>query len=229
MISVHPRVGAKAEISNRGGLKCQLCNAFKLRKDHLKLHYIRHHGYDPKAANIVQDNPEIVDEEASMQGHFAQIECPSCHSMFENNHFLIKHLLKNHCTYSGFICPYCPGHFPSRFIDLQSHVTNQHMDKLTGYNISNKCKVCLKNFAGYAELRDHVQLHGDGYKDPLKKKKIVATSGDKILNRTKVLVPVSTDASGQLRLSSENLQKAILMVTQGGQVENLPSGGFEIQ
>ena len=42
------RVGAKPEISNRGGLKCQLCNAFKLRKDHLKLHYIRHHGYDPK-------------------------------------------------------------------------------------------------------------------------------------------------------------------------------------
>ena len=48
LITVHPRVGAKPEISNRGGLKCQLCNAFKLRKDHLKLHYIRHHGYDPK-------------------------------------------------------------------------------------------------------------------------------------------------------------------------------------
>ena len=25
----------------------------------------------------------------------------------------------------------------------------------------------LTLFSGYAELRDHVQLHGDGYKDPL--------------------------------------------------------------
>ena len=54
LITVHPRVGAKPEISNRGGLKCQLCNAFKLRKDHLKLHYIRHHGYDPKASVILK-------------------------------------------------------------------------------------------------------------------------------------------------------------------------------
>ena len=27
-----------------------LCNAFKLRKDHLKNHYVSHHGYDPKQA-----------------------------------------------------------------------------------------------------------------------------------------------------------------------------------
>ena len=111
--------------------------------------------------------PEIEDE-ASMQGApEPQIECPSCHGMFENNNFLIKHLMKNHCTYSGLICPYCPGHFPSRFIDLQTHVTNSHMEQLTGYNICNRCKVCQKQFSGYAELRDHVQLHGDGYKDPL--------------------------------------------------------------
>ena len=25
----------------------------------------------------------------------------------------------------------------------------------------------LNLFSGYAELRDHVQIHGDGYKDPL--------------------------------------------------------------
>ena len=49
-VSVHPMLGAKPEISNRGGVRCQLCNAFKLRKDHLKLHYIRHHGYVPKLA-----------------------------------------------------------------------------------------------------------------------------------------------------------------------------------
>ena len=47
-------------------------------------------------------------------------------------------------------------------------------------------------------------------------------------NRTKVLVPVSTDSNGQLRLTSDALQKAILMVTKGGQVENLPQGGLVI-
>ena len=159
------RVGAKPEISNRGGLKCQLCNAFKLRKDHLKLHYIRHHGYDPKVpkskdAKLKTDisNKETkediqiqMEDENSMQGApEPQIECPSCHEMFENNHFLIKHLLKTHCAYSGLICPYCPGHFPSRFIDLQSHVTNSHMEQLTGYNICNRCKVCRKQFSGKA-------------------------------------------------------------------------------
>ena len=45
-------------------------------------------------------------------------------------------------------------------------------------------------------------------------------------NRTKVLVPVATDTKGQLRLTSEALQKAILLVTKGGQVENLPQGGL---
>ena len=27
--------------------------------------------------------------------------------------------------------------------------------------------ISLTLFSGYAELRDHVQIHGDGYKDPL--------------------------------------------------------------
>jgi hypothetical protein len=49
-VSVHPTLGAKPDITNRGGVRCQLCNAFKLRKDHLKLHYIKHHGYMPKLA-----------------------------------------------------------------------------------------------------------------------------------------------------------------------------------
>ena len=249
-ISVHPRVGAKPEISNRGGLKCQLCNAFKLRKDHLKLHYIRHHGYDPKATNKSFPRNLETHEDNSMQGATEpvenRLECPTCHSMFDNNHYLIKHLLKNHCVYSGWICPYCPGHFPSRFIDLQNHVTTNHMDQLTGYNICNRCKVCQKQFAGYAELRDHVQLHGDGYressiKDPAltnqiqvqKKRKQKETTTPRVKHpsstsnngllarRTKILVPVSKDSNtGQLKLSSSHLQKAIEMATKGGQVEN---------
>ena len=40
--------------------------------------------------------------------------------------------------------------FASRFIDLQSHVTNSHMEQLTGYNICNRCKVCRKQFSGKA-------------------------------------------------------------------------------
>lgn len=244
-IAVHPRVGAKPEISNRGGLKCQLCNAFKLRKDHLKLHYIRYHGYDPKAAlpKKQAESANLNIDETSMQGDLeaSKLECPSCHSMFDNNHFLIKHLLKIHCVYSGLICPYCRGHFPSRFIDLQSHVTAHHMDQLTGYNICNRCKVCQKQFSGYAELRDHVQLHGDGYKDALitqttrrqqqLQKRPKVNTAPAILRRhrtTKILVPVATDSSGQLRLSSEALQKAILLATRGGQIENIPHEGLVI-
>ena len=97
----------------------------------------------------------------------------------------IKHLLKAHCAYTGLICPYCRGHHPERYLDLQSHVTSKHMDQLTGYNVTNACKVnpqssnvkerlwtffaskvCKKSFTGYAELRDHVQIHGDAYRDP---------------------------------------------------------------
>jgi len=199
----------------------------------MKLHYVRHHGYDPKA---VQPS-SLADNEDSMQGA-PELECPSCHAMFENQNFLIKHLLKNHCVYSGQICPYCPGHFPSRFIDLQSHVTNQHMDQLTGYNTCNRCKVCQKQFAGYAELRDHVQVHGDGYKDilpstgqaGLKRNRKKSEVTKEVINRasTKILVPVAKDSNGQLRLSSDILQKAVLMATQGGQIENLPSSGLII-
>ena len=65
--------------------------------------------------------------------------------------------LREHCVYSGLICPYCTGHHPKRYVDLQSHVTADHMDKLTGYDVTNTCKVCKVQFHGYAELRDHVQ------------------------------------------------------------------------
>ncbi|CAB4055037.1 KRAB [Lepeophtheirus salmonis] len=153
---VHSRVGAYSEIGNKGGVKCQLCNAFKIRKEHLKIHYMKHHGYDPKLTSVTENRKEEDDP----------LECPVCVELFPNNHILIKHLLKSHCTYTGLICPYCTGHFPERFVDLQSHVTAVHLDWLTGYNISNKCKVCQKTFSGYAELRDHVQNHGDAYRDP---------------------------------------------------------------
>ena len=40
------------------------------------------------------------------------------------------------------------------------------MDMLTGYNIENVCKVCKERFRGYAELRDHVQTHGENFREP---------------------------------------------------------------
>jgi hypothetical protein len=40
------------------------------------------------------------------------------------------------------------------------------MDQLTGYNVTNVCKVCKKQFPGYAELRDHVQSHGEAFREP---------------------------------------------------------------
>ena len=40
------------------------------------------------------------------------------------------------------------------------------MDKLTGYGVNNDCKVCKEKFTCYADLRDHVQTHGDAYRDP---------------------------------------------------------------
>ena len=90
--------------------------------------------------------------------------CPSCPEAFSDNNLLIRHLLKEHCVYTGLICPYCTGHHPKRFLDLQSHVTGQHLDKLTGYDVANSCKVCKAHFNGYAELRDHVQQHGDMFR-----------------------------------------------------------------
>ena len=89
----------------------------------------------------------------------------------------------------------------------------------------------------FSELRDHVQVHGDGYKDPLtstvqgiKRTKRKSETGKEVIKRasTKILVPVAKDANGQLRLSSDILQKAVLMATQGGQIENLPQSGLII-
>jgi len=166
-VVVHSRVGALSDISNRGGVKCGLCSAFKLRKDHLRTHYIKHHGYDPKAA---KDDASAAgtggngDEGDMLASN--RVPCSACHEMFASTSHLIKHLLKAHCHYSGLICPYCRGHHPERYLDLQTHVTQKHIDMLTGYNVSNTCKVCQERFPGYAELRDHVQTHGDAYREP---------------------------------------------------------------
>ena len=129
-VSVASRLVGYPEIANKGGVKCQMCNTFKLRKSQLVQHYVKHHGYDPKAKP--EDN---ADEENN------DLPCPGCQKSFVSNNALIKHILKLHCNYTGQICPYCKGHFPERFIDLQSHVTKNHMEQLTGYNVINKCKV----------------------------------------------------------------------------------------
>ena len=119
---------------------------------------------------------DINDTEASFLGdeiHQGMAECNFCPETFFNQHTLIKHLLKCHCVYSGLICPYCRDtHHPQRFIDLQAHVTKAHMDKLTGYGVSNECKLCKKSFTGYAELRDHVQIHGDMFREPAPNKEL---------------------------------------------------------
>ena len=47
-VTIHTRVGMRPELENRGGVKCKLCSSFKLRKDQLKIHYVKEHGYNPK-------------------------------------------------------------------------------------------------------------------------------------------------------------------------------------
>ena len=103
------------------------------------MHYIKHHGYVPKLAN------KAIDDDSRTSGPVTDLlldgedldldqdllECSSCtRAKFCNQHLLIKHLLKDHCSYSGLICPYCRGAFPQRFIDLQNHVTSKHMDQV---------------------------------------------------------------------------------------------------
>ena len=122
-------------------------------------------------------NMEDLNTEASFLGeeevNQGVVECNICPETFSNHHALIKHLLKSHCSYTGLICPYCrDSHHPQRFIDLQAHVMNAHMDKLTGYGVSNECKLCKKSFTGYAELRDHVQIHGDMFREPAPNKEL---------------------------------------------------------
>ena len=132
------------------------------------LHYIQ---LADKNDNIeTKESCKDLDPEASFfvdEIEPRMVECNLCPETFSNNHAFIKHLLKSHCVYTGLICPYCrDAHHPQRFIDLQAHVTNAHMDKLTGYGICNECKLCKKSFVGYAELRDHVQTHGDMFREP---------------------------------------------------------------
>ena len=168
-VSVNVKVASRKEIENRGGVKCQLCSVFKMRKDQLKVHYEKYHGYQPKLAvdkKAKAAAESMLDEDSLLGVDDFPFVCPTCLETFKDNNFLIKHLLKDHCVYSGLICPYCTGHHPKRYVDLQSHVTSDHMDKLTGYDVSNVCKVCKTQFQGYAELRDHVQQHGDMFREP---------------------------------------------------------------
>ena len=53
LVTIHTRVGMRPEVENRGGVKCMLCSSFKLRKDQLKIHYVKEHGYIPKV-NLVK-------------------------------------------------------------------------------------------------------------------------------------------------------------------------------
>ena len=50
VVSVNVKVATRKEVENRGGVKCQLCSVFKMRKDQLKVHYEKWHGYQPKLA-----------------------------------------------------------------------------------------------------------------------------------------------------------------------------------
>ncbi len=134
-ITVHSRLGAMADIGNRGGVKCLLCNTFKLRKDHLRNHYVKHHGYDPKqlpnekkakavkkeeeVENIPQNNESVANEDQLLDGKDDSLACPSCHEGFSSRHLLIRHALKAHTAYTGTICPYCWGRHPERYIDLK--------------------------------------------------------------------------------------------------------------
>ncbi len=45
-------------------------------------------------------------------------------------------------------------------------MTEKHIEQLMAYNVSNECKVCQERFPGYAELRDHVQVHGENFRAP---------------------------------------------------------------
>ncbi len=128
-LNLHHIVGSRPEVANLGGVKCQLCNAFKLRKDHLKIHYIKYHSYRPKFA--VEKHTKGIETGDLFEDGEYQHECSNCPEKFNNHHLHIKHLLKSHCSYSGSICPYCKGAFPRRFVDLQAHVTTSHLDMVT--------------------------------------------------------------------------------------------------
>lgn len=71
-VRVHARVGAHPEASNRGGVKCLLCNAFKLRKDHLKMHYVKHHGFNPK---VTEDAAVAADAQAGLPIYLKSAMC----------------------------------------------------------------------------------------------------------------------------------------------------------
>ena len=125
------QVATRKEIENRGGVKCQLCSVFKMRKDQLKVHYEKYHGYQPKLAAKADQGRKTKQQDAAPKVASSTteveafpvleslLECPTCSESFGDNNSLIRHLLKEHCIYSGLICPYCTDHHPRRYIDLQ--------------------------------------------------------------------------------------------------------------
>ena len=158
---------------------------------------------------------EEPDPDASFLGdeinHSNVVECSVCPETFFNNHALIAHLLKSHCAYTGLICPYCrDAHHPQRFIDLEAHVTKAHMDKLTGYGVSNECKLCKKSFTGYAELRDHVQIHGDMFREPAPNKELYNANArrrrrEKRIDKQKQRQQILTNSRQPIFKAAENI------------------------
>ena len=68
------------------------------------------------------NNPSTSSAAASNAN--SAVSCPTCHEYFTSNNGLIDHALKEHCSYSGLICPYCKGSFPERFINLEVSLSN---------------------------------------------------------------------------------------------------------
>ena len=102
-------------------------------------------------------------------------------------------------------------------MDLQAHVTLHHIDKLTGYHVNNNCKVCKEKFTCYADLRDHVQSHGDAYRDPYGNPEAYKDYARKRKKINGKMVPLSM--AEQLEKEKENAKRMKLLQEQQQQVK----------
>ncbi|XP_037549173.1 zinc finger protein 184-like isoform X2 [Nematolebias whitei] len=136
---------------------CDLCERRFTRKDHLKIHMIRHTGQKPFSCDLCKHRfSEKGNLKKHMITHTGQkpFSCDLCKHRFSEKGSLKKHM-RIHTGQKPFSCGLCERSF------LLKYHLNTHMRTHTGEK-PFCCDLCGQRFSTMSSLRRHMRIHTGG-------------------------------------------------------------------